>query len=298
MSAAKKIINQDEGPVSNPKDLILASWRDKVVLQNVAEVKPGHSYQAAVGVGNNMEPSPLLDLVLNHQFKHIVQEGNICFEKELNTASLMLLTPNLFIEKPLAAILDPSQAAVKQEADFQKWSIKFNRASEKNKALEDVTQCLSAIVKSSVLIADICGVLDELFTNAVFNAPFTNLNSATNQNINRNDLQTAMPDPHFGEAFLGLDSERIIVGVRDPFGSLNLNTLFGRIRKCYTDGVDKTMNMGKGGAGIGSYMVYSASASYYAAIDKGYATIICCSIPLKMSNRVRAELPKNIHYTD
>jgi hypothetical protein len=74
-----------------------------------------------------------------------------------------------------------------------------------------------------------------------------------------------------------------------------MRRLIKRIHDCYVNGVEKMMNLGPGGAGIGSYMVYSAAASLYVAVHRNTTTIVACCVPIKMSSRKRQELPKNIH---
>lgn len=269
-----------------------------IEFRDITTILDGDNCGDTVGIGYGIGDVRVLDLVLNNGLKHVCQDENVCFESELNTSALMLLSPETFIEKPLASILDPVNAIQKPETDFRSWYLKFKRAGQKAEALKEIEQHLGGLVKSQSVISDICGVMDELFTNAVFNAPFVNPDTAENPGISRSNLEIEMPQTYEGEAFIGYDAERVVVGVRDPFGSLNVNKLFGKIRDCYENGVESNINMGPGGAGIGSYMVYSASASYYAAIRKGFATIVCCSIPIKMSSRKRASLPKNIHYIE
>ena len=73
--------------------------------------------------------------------------------------------------------------------------------------------------------------------------------------------------------------------------------LFKKIKSCYDTSVAANMNMsGGGGAGIGSFMVFNSAASYYAMVEAGQCTLVCCSVPLKMSSKARALLPKNLHF--
>jgi hypothetical protein len=112
----------------------------------------------------------------------------------------------------------------------------------------------------------------------------------------RTDSSVEMQNPFKGQLFAGVLDDRLGIGCRNPFGSLQLKPLLNKMQKCYGDGVGESINMGPGGAGIGSFLVFNTGSSYYVAIVKGEATVLSISVPINMSARKRGELPKNLHF--
>jgi len=78
---------------------------------------------------------------------------------------------------------------------------------------------------------------------------------------------------------------------------LSVNKLFKRIKNCYDTSVGDNINYsGAGGAGIGSYLIFNSSASYFAEVKVQSHTIVCCTVPLGMSSRARLNIAKNLHF--
>lgn len=282
------------------EDLISAvdkRWRKKIHLRDLDESKLlARSGDAMIGIANDADPTLLLDLALNSGLKHVCQFSNLHLERELNTSASMLVNPAGFLNHPIATILIPTQARGKIEKSLKEFEVKFSKASEKYQMLARLDQYLRKYIRAGSLIDEIKSVADELFTNAVYNAPYSNNETDDLNGIDRTDSSMEMPNGHQGVIFAGTLNQQIVVGCQDPFGSLKIEKLLNRILKCYQDGVASTMRIdGSGGAGIGSFMVYNTAASYYVGVQPGHSTTVCCSLPINMSGKKRGQIPKNIH---
>ncbi|OGQ80086.1 MAG: hypothetical protein A2289_21600 [Deltaproteobacteria bacterium RIFOXYA12_FULL_58_15] len=93
--------------------------------------------------------------------------------------------------------------------------------------------------------------LEEMFTNAVYNAPATTNGEHTNAIRNRSErVRSKRP---FVVMF-GADNHHVGIAVRDYYGSMSLDRVIGRLRECYS--VDKAQHETKlGGAGLGLFMM-------------------------------------------
>lgn len=240
-------------------------------------------------------PTEILNVAIDKGYTQIVQSGSAHFETEMACSAKLLLEPQRLLRMPVSAILDPHNYGSKSEAGLTLLHQTFSVAREKSDLLKKVEETLAEKIKSTALKADIVTVADELLTNAIFNAPFVDLQNSQ-PGESRENSGVTMTEGKMGDFFVGADSERIVIGCRDPYGSLNTKKLLERIRNCYLRSVAATMNMdGRGGAGIGSFMVFNASSSYYVAIDRMKSTVVCAVLPLKGSGRSRQEAPKNLH---
>lgn len=252
-------------------------------------------YKTTIGFSQEtLSPTDALDLALNKRLQHLCHSGNPSFANDLNTSALMLSEPNVFLGNPLASILTPTAANPLQEQVLKKFCFKFSTSQQKVEMLDGLTKFTKSLDSSDSLMVKVHAIIDELFTNAIFNAPFVK-GTAKPDVKNRNQV-LQMHEGKSGEIFAGSDGKRLVFGCRDPYGSLDLTRLLVRVRDCYKDGVAGHMNMGNGGAGIGSFLVFHTCSSYYAGVHEGNATVICCSLPLRMSNRERETVPKNFHW--
>jgi hypothetical protein len=235
-------------------------------------------------------------MAMAHGALHICQSGNPYFEKDLNTSAMLLNDEAAFSHYPAASILCPHEANSQKEASLILMNYIFDRVSQKQDLLTKLESTLAGTSASSSIRADILLIADELSTNAIFNAPFVDLDN-TNPGASREDQGVKMHDGRSARFFIAADSERFVVGCCDPYGTLNLNKMLGRIKDCYDSGVSANIRMaGSGGAGIGSFMVFNSAASYYVDVAVGKHTMVCCTLPIKMSNRARQEMPKNLHF--
>lgn len=267
-------------------------------LSVVSAAELGKSKCDPVGkvlVVENLNPVDLLNLALEKGSHHTVQSNSVTFDRELLAAAKLVVQPKRLEEFPISAILNPAECGSEKEIELTLLNERFSLASEKSHILRLVETILDGKIKSTGLRADIITVADELLTNAIFNAPFVDLGNTT-PGESRENPGVKMTEGKSGRFFLGATSDQIVIGCRDPYGSLNPQRLLERVRNCYQKSVAATMNMeGAGGAGIGSFMIYNSSSSYYVAVDQLKTTIVCAVLPLKGSGRQRQEAPKSLH---
>jgi hypothetical protein len=278
MSAIKK--NED---MSSYLSLIDEKWRDQAQLDKLL-------------VCDRTLPSAALGIALTQDVLHICQSENPYFEKDLNSSAMLLNDASAFAHFPAASILCPQDANSKKEESLLLMDFSFDRVSQKPELLKKLESTLAGTTASSSIRADILLIADELSTNAIYNAPFVDLDN-TAPGASREDQSVKMQDGRSARFFIAADDTRFVVGCYDPYGTLNLNKMLGRIKDCYDSGVSANIRMaGNGGAGIGSFMVFNSAASYYVGVSVGQYTMVCCTLPIKMSNRARQDMPKNLHF--
>ncbi|MBX3020761.1 MAG: hypothetical protein KF799_03730 [Bdellovibrionales bacterium] len=249
-----------------------------------------------IGLGDGLQPEQVIDHALTLGLQHVLQEKGFEFEKEMRSANVLIQSPESFRNFPIASILAPEDLSRVSEEALTEVDERFHSSGEKRGILEAVTKSMESKGLSQTMVEDVLSVADELFTNAVFNAPFVDMKTQVNPGVNRHDTEVRFEGDKYGRLFLAHDESRLVIGVEDPFGSLNLRRYMSKIKDTYLRGPGATMNFGPGGAGLGSYIIFNAGSSLYFGVWPGSATILCCVIPLGMSYRKRVQLPKHLHW--
>lgn len=234
----------------------------------------------------------VLSLCAENGVKHVVQKSNISSATEIGFSSEMIQSPTSFFQYPLSCIFGQSSPDLQTEKRLARICTSVEQFSDRKAIISNFEKLVKSLTPSPALLNDVLLVVDETLSNAIYNAPFTV--GTKKSPSNKNDDVTIDPRKK-PLIFAGHDSERIVVGCRDSYGSLNIPELIRRIKGCYENNVGEMINFGEGGAGIGSFLMFNSCASMYIGVDSGYSTTIACSFPFNLSASKRSEMPKNIH---
>lgn len=256
----------------------------------------GKGDRACIGIAQSLEPEQVVHLALNQAVGHICQKNGHEFDKELRSANNLVLAPDAFFAYPIASTLTPDNLSADSERALLATEYIFNSSSQKRSALDQIVHAMNTKGLSQTITDDVTLVADEMFTNAIFNAPFVDKLTHINPGVSRNTLEINLEPGKQGRLFLAYDESRLLVGCEDPYGSLSVERYLNRIKDTCAQGAAATMNFGAGGAGLGSYIIFSAGCSMYVGVKPGQSTIICCVMPLGMGNRKRALLSKHFHW--
>jgi hypothetical protein len=118
-------------------------------------------------------------------------------------------------------------------------------------------------------------ILDEMITNALFNAPVDTNGMFLYQHYDRKE-DVVLSEVNSARLSYVVDNDKIYLSVKDPFGSLTKNKLFSYLSKCYTKELVHVENK-KGGAGIGLHKMFRLSHNFVVNIIPGsYSEVIVC----------------------
>jgi hypothetical protein len=234
----------------------------------------------AIGLANDLSAEQVIKLMTNSDLCHLVQKNSPRFEAECLSAEKMLRDPAAFFRFPIETVLGP--APVDQ---VKRLGLVFNAADRKGKLLAIFGQFVSELKGGRSVWDTALLVTDELYTNASKNAWPKEAGL----------FQGPAAYPGTIEFFAAAEGQNLIIGCRDSYGSLVVGDVMKRINTCFEKGVADSIRHGNGGAGIGSYMVFDACASYYAGAIPGQCTVVCVILPIGMSRKSAAILPKNVH---
>jgi hypothetical protein len=253
------------------------------------------NYNKKVFVTDNQSSKEVLASITDHGFDHVCQGSNPLFATDLNTSALILKDQSIFLKNPTEAILQPIELMHDKKGQSVVFSESFNIHSQKSGLLDRVENRLLNLKINSTIRSDIRLIADELFTNAIYHAPYAGLGIDRIQIQNEFSEKLRRP-PELSTIFIGKNSDTIVIGCEDKYGSLDNQKLIRQIKKCEYENPGECIIMDERyGAGIGSYMIFNLSMSYYSIVNKNKCTIICCTLPITVSNRARQIFSKNIH---
>jgi hypothetical protein len=221
----------------------------------------------------NLIPHLLLGYVIDSEVRDFISLDVPNSESNLRVAHDLICNDS-FIDDPFARFFaDFAPGEVMDESNSFLYSIKSS--TDKNDMRQKMDLFIDKIPKVKRFRDDITLVADELFTNAVFNAPFPQVAQDRTGIINLKKLEQ-------GELMVMHTPGNIHIGCSDPHGGLQIYQLLEKLKDIYDRGVGKTMNMNaeEGGGGIGHWMMYERTESMLIAVKEGVRTVIIFTVPL------------------
>ncbi len=267
-------------------EALLEKWPDSIYLLDIHTKIPKDILpERCIGLCDNLSPENVISLCINTNIQHVVQTSNPDFENDIHVAASVITKNKMFFENPFSTLLG------NVEPQFR-YTLKASK--QKETVMIAVRKHLESLPRSNTIKDSLMFIADELFTNALFNAPFGSLSK--DQHIDRT-APIELPIEDYAELFIAENGKKILIGCIDPFGSLIPKKLFSMIHQCYEKGVLSSMRMGTGGAGIGSYFMFHMSTNFYVLVQEGTKTFVCCALPMGQSSKSKELIPKNLHFS-
>ncbi len=263
------------------KDLIIHFNKDKQPERGSEKVY----------VTEEVDTHDTLRLFLDHQVPHVVNKNLMYFDEELSSGVEMLKNPDNYFKFPVATVLSPESVQEESNQRMTLCRIPFHRSDQKQMVL---SKALEAIKQSGggprVILERSQLIIDELFTNVIYNAPFVGQGKL----IDRTQ-KIVLPEDKGGEIIIGFKDQRTVISCRDFYGSLDMKKYLDRIARCYREGARQMMNQGEGGAGIGAYLIYNLSTSFYLGVLEGEQTLITSVLCPKSARTIDSQVSRHIH---
>jgi hypothetical protein len=136
-------------------------------------------------------------------------------------------------------------------------------------------------------------IADEMIMNAIYDAPLDADGRPKFAHLTR---QTPVALAHAEQSTLsfGSDGRTFVLGIRDPFGALKVETLKGYVAKGLRRGDDQ-IDQKAGGAGLGLYLQFDFMGSMVLNLAPGRATEMIGLLDIRGSFRDLATAPKSFN---
>ncbi len=224
-----------------------------------------------IGVAEHCDTIPMLTSLMSGQCGAVVHKENPDYVRDFKrTAKLVENRDDYFLK--------PDKLFFEGVPRFKR--VPFSSTADKGTVLCEV-DIYCQLLNSNFLTESLQAIFEELFMNAMFDAP---------REAKASDFART------AELMFGDDGHSLVISCLDQYGSLKPEKLLNRILKIEEFGASQMMNMDSslGGAGIGSSILYACSSNLIVGVVPGKHTRVSCMIPLKTNRRKFAALKKNI----
>ncbi len=271
----------DESALKDLMGHVEAFSFDKEDLQQDTNLK------GKVAVGDHIQTATFLQAFVENKLSNVVQTSNDDLPYELFIASIILKKPRLFLNNPLSILNSQDSSATAMRV----WQENFNATEHKERILESIHKFIGRNKSMNRLADNILIVIDELFSNALFNAPVDEDGYRIFRNMNRNE-KVRYPGNKNAKIFAVHTSNDLFIGAVDPWGSVDRDKICQSLFNAYSE---RKVSEDSKGAGLGLRMMLDRSRSLYFLSEKGKRSLICCHMRLNISLKKVENVPKQFH---
>jgi hypothetical protein len=143
------------------------------------------------------------------------------------------------------------------------------------------------------VVHGIAVVADEILSNALYNAPVDLTGRPRFAHLRRSTPVVLAPTEEI-QFFMASNGERVGLGARDPFGSLELSSVLARLKRCAAREnyrVEKT----SAGAGLGLYYVFNLVHHMVVQVTPGQCTEVIGFVSVTNSYRDFVTRPRSLN---
>lgn len=239
-----------------------------------------------IAIGDHIATPKFLQAMVENKLSNVVQTSNDDLPYELFIASIILQKPRLFLNNPLTLLNSQDASA----SAMRVWQENFNATEHKDKILESIHKFIGRNKSMNRLSDNILIVIDELFSNALFNAPVDEGGYRIFKNMDRNE-KVKYPGNKNAKIFAVHTANDLFIGAVDPWGSIDRTGICKSIYSAYTE---SKVAEGKG-AGFGLRMMLDRARSVYILSEAKQRSLICCHMRLNISLKKVESVPKQLH---
>lgn len=168
----------------------------------------------------------------------------------------------------------------------------LSHTKEMPAAISEVLDFIEPLVKNPKFKHSIKLVLDELLSNAFYNAPIDENGQRLYQETSR-DQPIALPEDKSIGLQYGYDGNHLILEIRDAFGSLDETKLVDTLIHYFNN--DLKVQSGTTGAGLGFSMVFRNTSRLIINIEKNKYTEIIAFLDINVRYREFQKQPASLN---
>jgi hypothetical protein len=148
--------------------------------------------------------------------------------------------------------------------------MRLTRSTQKAECLRTAQEYVATIGISGRLASLFYSVVDELFTNAIFNAPVDAEGGHRFAHLPRSS-EVVLEDEEEVQMTFCFDGDKLGISVIDRFGSLTEDVILDYLAKCFRK-QDDQVDAKSGGAGLGLYHIFDSLSGFIINIRPGKQT--------------------------
>lgn len=252
--------------LNNYPQVCVADYKNETIIES----------DKTIVLAEDLESTQVIEAVVNAKIYHLLQVNELLFSQDLDRAARLVESPEIYFSSFGLCLLN--NVIKSHTIDFSNPSDKVHLKKE---SLEFVSK-----VKGAQLAESLGIIIEELYMNAVFDAPRL--------------LQSQDSDPYLNgkkaKISLALSDQYLAVSCYDPYGTLDLKKFINRMNEVYQKGAGNVINQKKNaGSGIGCTILFEHSSSLFLGVIQNKATVVSCLLPVGLSAKSRAQIKKSLH---
>jgi hypothetical protein len=239
--------------------------------------------QAKLVLHTTADTGDYLPLMAERRFLRnlIAKNDNPLEPEELIITAEKLLRQDLFgLQKYLLWGVEPFRLRIQESA-------------RKPEYIREVVRYASLLGCSKRSIELVATVVDELVTNAIYNAPRAADGTAKYARLSRRE-PVVLDEHEAGELQFACDGKYIAIAQIDPFGALTQETVVSYLNRCLVKGPHQ-LSEASGGAGIGLFRVFQSLSKFIINIEPGRKTEVITLIDLRLNMKRFRLAGKSFH---
>src|SRR3989339_1008192 len=282
----------------NPARFIIPETLDGYMLEGVEvieiEKKTREIFESPriIGLTEAVNDKELIYYAARNELWHIIRKDSLCLIDEL-LLSLTMLDSELDIK--VEGLVDNMKKRPFNLYQFENsMEIPFHQKSDWDKIMNAYEIFTGALPKNEIIKNVIPFVVDEFFTNAIFNSPLGKMRGWEGHRSNTKGdvfkfINKGMMRTTYG-------AEYVFIECMDPFGTFDPLSMLKCIKKTYEVGIaDAIRSDTNKGAGIGLRLVWDRSISMGALVEQDKFCTFFSVIPYRIPSKMLAMHPKNFH---
>lgn len=177
------------------------------------------------------------------------------------------------------------------EAESLVWNI--SDSIEKEGCIRESQAFLEKVGIPAAMTNRIGTIIDEVIMNMLWNAPVDGNGKHLFKQLPRMK-RVKLSQAESGRMTLGYDGDMVAISARDPFGSMNLSTMWRYLKKCLQ--TRDQMSADGGSTGLGLFFAYSFADRFIINVDPGRATEFVFLFDPRKRSASGKKSPKSFHY--
>ena len=238
------------------------SKKAEIVYLHQQQSRQAGSLTDKIVVGSDITPAEAVDLANDHGPIQVVSGG-------LDENRVVRIRENL-----QGFLSDPAESLIDGDHDSRvRFERVFDGKTTKTELLTDFKDFLKSN-KFRRVRDDLVLIADELFTN---------FSKSATDNIKEMNFVVES------------DGESLVIFCRDFYGTLVPQKMIENMKRCYDQGVRNAIKKDEsGGAGIGSYLIYTLGVGMAITVEPGKSSLVSIWMPQNMHHEDRIELNKSL----
>jgi hypothetical protein len=219
-------------------------------------------------ITDQVEEKQVLNLALRQEIHHVVQNSLQSLDDKVQRLNSLTEDYRKYFHSHFNILLNPEAVKI--------FSIgpKDNRLTH----IELIFKFLDIDMMSS-RAQPMVQVIEELIMNAQITAP----------------LQRQNVTPKSIEIKIERKKDLIAISAIDYYGTLGVDKFLKRIENAFSVGLGQSINFGRGGAGLGSSIIYKYAESIFLGCITEQCTRVSVVMPFNKSEKIFSTIQKSIH---